>query len=96
MVEPEYRYFSIVSENYPRDNPVELVRAWGGSEGLTFEENFAPQLVWKRSHLLDRISRGSVSWDSEEVSAEDAMRILETLTQRLIVEMEETRRILGE
>jgi hypothetical protein len=96
MVEPEYRYFVIVDENYPRENPFELIRTWGGDDGLTFEEKFAPQLAWKRSDLLDRISRTSVDWNSEEVPEAEAMRILEILTERYKVAMEETRRILGE
>jgi hypothetical protein len=96
MVEPEYRYFAIVTENYPRENPFGLVRAWGRDGRLTFEESFVPQLVWERDNLLDRISRGSSSWEEEEVPETEAMRVLEILTKRFKVEMEETRRILGE
>jgi hypothetical protein len=96
MAEPAYRYFAIVSENYPRQNPFGLVRAWGGEDRRTFEESFVPQLVWKRDNLLDRISRGSASWDDEEITEAEAMHVLEILTARFKVEMEETRRILGE
>jgi hypothetical protein len=95
-VEPEYRYFVVVAENYPRENPVGLVRAWGRDGRLTFEESFVPQLVWERDNLLDRISRGSVDWDSEEVSEAEAMHVLEILTERFKKSMEESRRILGE
>ncbi len=93
----DYRYFVVVSENYQRDNPAELVRTWEALGGVIHEEIFTPQLAWKRDDLLERIRRGSVYGNAEvAIPEQEYQQVLPVITERFKRQMEETRRILGE
>lgn len=95
-MEHEYRYHAVVDEDYPKDNPYRLIRTWGPAGRLPFEETFGPHLVWKRDALLERIRRGDVSWDSEELTEDEYQQALEVITRRFKKQMEESRRITGD
>ena len=92
-MEHAYRYFAVVSENYPRDNPSELIRAWGPDGRPVFEEILTPQLAWERDDLLERIRRGDVYADAEELTEREAEQVLKVITERVTRQMEETRKL---
>ena len=75
---PGYRYYVIVSDTEPRDDPFALVRAWGRHN----EEFFSPRLVWERNDILERISRGSMNRDEEPITEQEVKHYEELLTRR--------------
>ncbi|MFI9381414.1 hypothetical protein [Kutzneria sp. NPDC052558] len=85
-----------MDEDYPKDNPFRLIRTWGPDSSLPDEETFGPQLVWKRDGLLERIRRGSISWDTAELTEAEYEQVLPVITRRFEEEMEESRRITGD
>jgi hypothetical protein len=88
----EYRYYAIVDENFSRENPFGLVRAWGTPPSTPDEETFAPQLLWKPDNIIERIRRGSLYWDFEEITEQEAEQVRKVLTKRFKKEMKESRR----
>ncbi|MFI9384639.1 hypothetical protein [Kutzneria sp. NPDC052558] len=75
---PGWRYYVIVSDTQPRDDPFALVRARGRHE----EEFFSPRLVWERNDILERISRGSMDRDEVPITEQEAEHYQELLTRR--------------
>lgn len=86
-MEREYRYYLIVSDLDPGENPYGLVRAWGSDSGLPLEEFFSPRLVWEKSTILSRISHGSMNRDAERIEEREVELYVEVLTRRFKAQM---------
>jgi len=84
----EFRYYVIVSDVEPRDNPYALVRVWGPDRGIPNEEFFSPRLVWERNSILNQIGHGSMDREPEQITEREVEHYVEVLTRRFKAQQE--------
>ena len=87
----EYRYYVVVSTNFPREHPYTIVRAWGSEGRAPDEEYFSPRQRWEPGDVLERISRGSMNRDAEEITEREAKQYEKSLKRRFKKEIKESR-----
>ena len=85
---PEFRYYVVVSDVDPKENPYALVRVRGAMSAFPDEEFFSPRLVWEPTTILSRIEHGSMDREPEEVSEDEVEHYMEVLTRRFKAQRE--------
>ena len=79
MPEEKVIYFAVTGEGGTRNNPRGIVRRRTFSDGGFEDEGFQRDSTWKFTPVIVEWERGDFALELEEVSEDQAMKIVESL-----------------
>ena len=79
----DYRYYGIVGDGRPKENPSGVVREWDDENGHSWAEAFTRNLRWENTDRLIRIREGRDDHDAELITEDVVERYVASATENI-------------